>query len=342
MHRFRRIALFGLVIGAVTTTLALVTVVASSAPKADLLITPTGLSFGPVVGGTTAPAQQVTVTNEGSDPVTVDGTGGQLAAPFHADLGDCQGTVLNEGDSCDMTYTFSPAGQGDFIATATGIWNGVKYTVKLDGSGVNPTFTISPVRIDFGSTLVGVTSPQQVITVKNTGPTPTTMAGTGISVDAPFSLTQTCTGQTLDPGKSCKMTLKYKPVDTGHDAFEMDGTWNGQAFAINMEGVGVTPTLLITPNSLNFGNVDTDTDAPTQTVTVTNLSIGSLVMDGTGGHLGPPFSVQDHCQGMTLKYGQSCTMVFGFHPTALDKVTATATGTWNGVTWKVKVTGTGV
>ena len=43
------------------------------------------------------------------------------------------------------------------------------------------------------------------------------------------------------------MTLKYKPVDTGHDALEMDGTWNGQAFAINMEGVGVTPTLLITP-----------------------------------------------------------------------------------------------
>ena len=38
------------------------------------------------------------------------------------------------------------------------------------------------------------------------------------------------------------MTLKYKPTDTGHDAFEMDGTWNGQAFAINMEGVGVTPT----------------------------------------------------------------------------------------------------
>ena len=67
-------------------------------------------------------------------------------------------------------------------------------------------------------------------------------------------------------------------------------------------------------------------------MTVTNLSIGSLVMDGTGGHLGAPFSVVDNCQGKTLKYGESCTMVFGFHPTALGKVTATATGTWNGAT----------
>jgi hypothetical protein len=342
MHRLRRIALFGLVIGAVTATLALMTVVAMSAPKANLLITPTGLSFGPVVAGTTSPAQQVTVTNEGSDPVTMDGTGGQLAAPFHADLSDCQGAVVDPGASCTMTYTFSPAGQGDFIATATGIWNGVKYTVKLDGSGVAPTFTISPVRIDFGATLVGVTSPQQVITVRNTGPTPTTMAGTGISVDPPFSLTENCTGVSLDPGKTCKMTIKYKPIDTGHDAFEMDGTWNGQTFAINMEGTGVTPTLLVTPNSLNFGNVTMGSDAPTQTVTVTNLSIGTLVMDGTGGHLSAPFSVQDHCQGQTLKYGQSCTMVFGFHPTQVGKVTDTATGTWNGFTWKVKVLGTGV
>lgn len=341
MHRFRRIALFSLVIGAATATLALMTVVASSAPKANLLITPAGLSFGPVITGTTSPTQSVSVINEGSDPVTMDGTGGQLAPPFTA-ADNCQGNTIDPGQSCQMRYTFAPASEGDFIATATGIWNGVKYTVKLDGSGVAPTFTISPTRIDFGNTLVGVTSTAQNVTVKNTGPTPATMAGTGISVDAPFSLTQNCTGQALDPGKTCKMTLRYKPVDTGHDAFEMDGTWNGQAFAINMEGVGVTPTLLITPNSLNFGSVTTGADAPTQTVTVTNISIGSLVMDGTGGHLGSPFSVQDHCQGQTLKYGQSCTLVYGFHPTALGKVTATATGTWNGTAYKVKVIGTGV
>ena len=99
MHRFRRIALFGLVIGTVTGTLALMTVVASSAPKADLLITPTGLSFGPVITGTTAPAQTVTVTNEGPDPVTMDGTGGQLAPPFHA-TDNCQGNQIDPGQSC--------------------------------------------------------------------------------------------------------------------------------------------------------------------------------------------------------------------------------------------------
>src|SRR5205809_826566 len=164
MHRFRRIAMLGLVIGAVTATLALMTVVASSAPKANLLITPTGLSFGPVITGTTAPAQTVTVTNEGPDPVTMDGTGGQLAPPFHA-TDNCQGNEIGPGQSCHMTYTFSPESQGDFIATATGIWNGVTYTLKLDRRGVPPTFTSWPPRIDFGTTLAAASAAQQVVTV---------------------------------------------------------------------------------------------------------------------------------------------------------------------------------
>jgi hypothetical protein len=340
MHRLRRIAMIGLVIGAATSALALTTIVASSAPRATLLITPTGLSFGPVVTGTTSPTQAVTVTNKGSEMITMTGTGGQLAPPFTVS-DDCEGTDLDPGESCHMFYTFSPVAQGEAIATATGFWNGKKYTVKVDGSGVLPTFTISPTKMDFGNVLVGAT-PQQVVRVTNTGPTPIEMSGTGLNVDPPYTLTENCSGTTLVPGKSCTMTFKFKPTETGRAATSVALTWNGQAATINLEGVGVNPTLLVTPVALEFGDIQTGHDAPDQTVTVTNLSTASLVMTGTGGHLGAPFKVTENCEGVTLKYGQSCTMTFGFHPTVVGKIIATATGTWNGFAWKVKVVGTGV
>jgi HYDIN/CFA65/VesB-like, Ig-like domain len=339
MHRFRRTALIGLVIGA--ATVALVTTIASAAgTKAPLLITPTGLNFGPVVTGSTSATQSVSITNVGSDQVTLAGTGTALTPPFN-ESDACEGVVLDPGESCDMDFTFSPVGPGSINTSAQGKWNNNAYTIKVVGTGVDPTFTISPTKFDFGNTIVGATSPQQSVTVTNTGPSPAVMAGTGISVAPPFTLTEDCSGATLQPGKSCHMFLRYKPTLVGHDSFDMAGTWNGQAFSINMDGQGVLPTLLVTPTSLNFGTVTMGTDAPDQTVTITNLSTQAVVLDGGADHVGAPFHESDACQGVSLKYGDSCTMSFGFHPTAIGRVTGTATGTWNGTTWKVKLTGIG-
>ena len=181
MHRFRRIAMFGLVIGAVTATLALMTVVASSAPKANLLITPTGLSFGPVIAGTTSPSQTVTVTNEGSDPVTMDGTGGQLARPSTRRTTARATTIHARRVLPDDLHVLAGGARG-FHRDGHGNLERRQVHGQAGRERCAPTFTISPTRIDFGGTLVGVTSPQQIVSVKNVGPTPATMAGTGISV----------------------------------------------------------------------------------------------------------------------------------------------------------------
>jgi hypothetical protein len=341
MQRLRRVALYGLVIGSATAAIAFGAVAASSAVKPSFLITPTALDFGPVATGSTSPTQAVTIKNVGSADVVMSGSGGALAPPFNADLSGCDGTTLAPGATCQMLYTFAPAGVGDAIATATGFWNGKKYQIKLSGTGVIPTFNVSPAKINLGPVLVGK-SAQQVVTVTNVSPTPVLMSGTGLDIDPPYTLTEDCSGVTLTPGQACHMTYTYTPTEVGHDNVDSLPNWNGQTTTISLTGSGVGPTVLVSPTALQFGNVTTGTSAPTQTVTVTNLSPFPIVMSGTGGGVSLPFTKSENCTGKTLNYGQTCQMTFGFKPTILGRASATSNGTWNGVSFNIKLLGTGV
>ncbi len=281
MPRIPRFALIGLVVATATAAIALGAVAASSATKPTLLITPTTLAFGPVTTGTTSPQQVVTITNQSADSVVMSGTGGSLTAPFNVDLSNCEGQTVAPGASCHMTYTFSPTGAGDSIATATGFWNGRKYAIKMSGTGVAPTFVLTPTKIDFGPILVGATAPTQVVTVTNVSPSPLLMSGTGLTVDPPYTLTEDCSGKLLNPGQSCHMTYGFHPTATGRDNAMSTPNWNGQDNTINITGSGAGPTLLVTPTALQFGNVHTGTTSPGQIVTVTNLSPFSVQMSGT-------------------------------------------------------------
>jgi hypothetical protein len=342
MQRLRRVALVGLIIGSTTTAIALGAVAASSAVKPSFLITPTALAFGPVATGSTAPSQAVTIKNMGSDSVVMSGAGGNLAPPFTADLSNCEGATLAPGGTCQMVYTFAPEGVGDAIATATGFWNGKKYIIKLSGAGVVPTFNVSPAKINFGPVLVGKSAPPQVVSVTNVSPTPILMSGTGLDIDAPYGLTEDCSGVELAPGQVCHMTYTFQPTEVGKANATSMPNWNGQTTTINLTGSGVGPTVLISPTALQFGNVATGTSAPLQTVTVTNLSPFPLVMSGTGGGVSTPFTKSENCTGKTLNYGQTCQMTFGFHPTVAGRASATSLGTWNGVSYSIKLLGTGV
>jgi hypothetical protein len=101
------------------------------------------------------------------------------------------------------------------------------------------------------------------------------------------------------------------------------------------------PTLfLITPKTLAFGDIPIGSAAPTQTVTITNLSKQAQTMSGAGGGAGV-FGGAQNCQGQTLAPGASCQMFYAFSPTATGFVTGSTSGTWNGQAFSLKFTGTG-
>ena len=176
-----------------------------------ILVSPTGLDFGDVPVGTTAAAQEVTVTNLGMLPVVMSGAGG--AAGVFGGSQDCQGNTLAVGASCRMFYAFAPTAAGDQSVTTGGTWNGEPFEIELRGRGVGPRFRISGTSFDFGNVPVG-TSVEQEVTVTNIGLAPVTIAMAG-GAAGDFGGSQNCQGNTLAVGASCQITYTFAPTAAG-------------------------------------------------------------------------------------------------------------------------------
>ena len=312
-----------------------------TAGSAGLLINPIGLDFGPVAVGVTSAQQVVDITNVGSVPVVMNGAGGAPGGDFNA-VQNCQGNTLNPGESCQMFFTYTPASVGPATATSSGTWNGQAYSIDLQGAGVGPSLLVSPKGLSFGDVLVGLTSPQQTVDITNVGSSPVVMNGAGGAPGGDFNAVQNCQGNTLNPGESCQMFFTYTPTSVGPATATSSGTWNGQPFSIDLQGAGVGPSFLITPTDLDFGEVVTGVTSAQQIATITNVSLGPVVMNGAGGAPGGDFNAVQNCQGNTLNPGDSCQMFFTYTPTAVGPAMATSSGSWNGQPFSIDLKGTGL
>ncbi len=84
-------------------------------------------------------------------------------------------------------------------------------------SGRNAKATLSPTSLNFGSELVGSTSPAQYVTLSNSGGATLTIAS--ITVTTNFAETNNC-GSTLTSGASCTISVTFTPTTAG----TLDGT----------------------------------------------------------------------------------------------------------------------
>ena len=116
-----------------------------------------------------------------------------------------------------------------------------------------------------------------------------------------FAVTQNCQGVTLAPGASCQMSYTFTPTSGGSPTATSSGTWNGQSYTIELHGTGVGSQLLLTPTSLDFGEVAVGSTSVAQTVT---RNLGSVCSCSRSWAAGPlPFATAQACHGTTLNPG---------------------------------------
>jgi len=132
-------------IGTLTGTIT-VTDSASNSPQTVSLsgvgtavtLSPSSLNFGDQAVGTTSPPQQVTLTNSGTQALTIYGIyiGGQ--SRDFGQTNDC-GTSVAKGGSCTISLTFSPLFKGSKTATLEVKDDGgaSPQTVALSGTGTD-------------------------------------------------------------------------------------------------------------------------------------------------------------------------------------------------------------
>ena len=126
-------------------------------PVTGVNASPTALTFGPQVTGSTSAAQSVTVANPTSAAASVSSI--TASGPF-AETNNC-GSSIAANSSCTVNVTFSPTATGASTGSVTINAGGVTSTVSLTGTGTapGPVLSASPASLSFPSTAGRLTRP---------------------------------------------------------------------------------------------------------------------------------------------------------------------------------------
>ncbi len=175
------------------------------------------------------------------------------------------------------------------------------------------TAGLAPKGLTFPTQLVNTVSNPKVVTLTNTGTSAITISK--ISVSPNFSELTNC--GTIQPRHICEIGVFFTPTTPGNIIGYMAVTDNagGSPQVLNFLGTGTV--MLLSPSSVNFGNVPVGTMSAPQTVTVTNKGNGAVNISGVGigGANGGNFMQVNACP-QQLPAGTSCNITVYFRPSA--------------------------
>jgi hypothetical protein len=133
----------------------------TQAPLAAL--STSGLNFGSKAVGTTSAAQKVTLTNNGSKPLSITAEGIDPGFRFQGGAPNClPRTPIAPGGSCDEYIVFAPTSAGSVTGTLSfqdnsGNVPGTQQTVSLSGAGVLASTTTTITAVTPSPAVVGQT-----------------------------------------------------------------------------------------------------------------------------------------------------------------------------------------
>jgi Concanavalin A-like lectin/glucanases superfamily/Abnormal spindle-like microcephaly-assoc'd, ASPM-SPD-2-Hydin len=184
--------------------------------KAPVLVTPTSQTFAQVVG-TTSPAKTVTVINNRSASVTMDGFkfAGTDSTDFAISSTGC-GSTLEARKRCNLDVTFTPHATGTRTAVleVKDSGAGSPQTVTLSGIGALSTeVSVTPTKLSFSCTFTErwqCSSAQTVVSLTNTGGATLYIEGIATTGGGHFSQENNC-GASLGAKQSCSIEVGPVP-----------------------------------------------------------------------------------------------------------------------------------
>ncbi|MFI6007781.1 choice-of-anchor D domain-containing protein [Streptomyces sp. NPDC051243] len=200
---------------------------------------PTAVGFPPQRVGTAAAPQQVTLTNNGTGPITVTSAAvmGAAAGDYTVQQG-CTGGPLAPGGTCVVEVTFLPTAIGprdaELVVRCAAPVPGL--SVPLTGTGLGTVVTFDPPGLVFGSQPVGTFSARQDLLLFNTGNTELTIQSLSVSGD--FRHDHSCGA--LRPNGYCRIRVIFLPTAKGTRTGEVHVTDSlGRTHTAALLGTGV-------------------------------------------------------------------------------------------------------
>lgn len=217
-------------------------------------LSPSGLNFGSQAVNTSSAAQTVTLSNTGTDPLSISGI--SVSGDF-TESNTCPAT-LAVGSSCTIQVTFHPTATGTRSGNLSVSSNSSPPVVSdfVTGTGVTPAkASVSPSALNFGSVLVGTQSTGQTITVTNTGGATLHISSLTVSNDPDFLMqTNNCIAAGVTPGGSCSIQVAFAPNSGGPGSGTLTISSDDPAAPqvnVSLSGTGVDYAVSASPASIS-------------------------------------------------------------------------------------------
>jgi hypothetical protein len=202
-------------------------------------VSPASLSFGNEAVDSTSAAKSVTLTNTGNSTMDISGIAVTIGTNFTISKNTC-GSTLAAGSKCTASVTFTPTQLGALTGTLTFTDNASNnpQSVPLSGTGIAQA-TLMPASYDFGKIKVGNTSVRKFTLVNNL---PTTLTGISYSTAAPFAVSASTCGTTLNSKDSCTISVTFSPTETGTatGTLTVNDSANNSPQTVSLSGTGVS------------------------------------------------------------------------------------------------------
>lgn len=306
------------------------------------------IAFGSAVIGTSAMAQTITITNQGSAPLTNLGVSISGANSSDFSVSTPSGTTLAAGDSISLDIQFSPISIGSRAATLSIASNDADenpFVISLSGTGTSvPAPEIAVSKSDgtaleggtstlaFGSINLGSSSASQTLTITNSGSAG--LSGLALTVDgggaADFVVTQLST-TSVGAGSTTTFGITFKPTVAGTRSAVLHIASNDadeNPFDIALTGISISlPEIAVTKadgtdlidgvSKISFGSIYLGSSSSSFAFTVKNTGTAglnglALSIDGTGAS---DFTVSA-IGNTSVGAGSSTTFNVTFKPTA--------------------------
>jgi hypothetical protein len=293
-------------------------VVTYTAGTPGISLSPATLAFGTQVIGTTSAVKKVTVKNNGTDGVYINGVS---VTSNYSQGNTCVGIVVNPGLTCTISVTFTPTAENSIPGTLTINDNSGTDTQSVALSGSGTYLQVTPASAAFPAQLLNTASSSITINLKNTNPGGTlTISGMTLSGTdaADFSENHACDSAVLAAaGGTCSFTVTFKPSAVGKRTASLKIAENGGASPISVTLSGSGTYVTLSPSPLAFGSATVGTSQALP-VTLTNnnpsaaVAVTSATMSGTDAK---DFTTQlgASCSSVPAN-GGTCTITVTFKP----------------------------
>jgi hypothetical protein len=292
---------------------------------ASIVLNPLSLNFAATIVNQTTAAQNITISNTGGNPATLQTPVLTGADPtdFALTANTC-GTTLAPSTGCTVSIAFTPTAAGTRSATFSITDNVGTQTATLNGTGTAPaTDTLSPTALSFAQQTIGTTSPAQNVTLTNSGGVALTLITASVTAGSDFAITNNC-GNSLAANSTCAFSVTFSPTATGARSGTLTVGDQFRTQTVQLNGTGIAPPgVSLSPVSLTFPATGVGLTTLPQALTLTNN--GGLTLNIASIAASPGFTIATNTCSATLAPNAACTLSIVFTPSSAGAVTGTLT-----------------